>query len=46
MNKPILSCPHCARQYKRKTFYDKHVTLCKILSTKSEEDTTDISIKG
>ena len=45
MNKPILSCPHCARQYKRKTFYDKHVTLCKILSTKSEDDTTDISIK-
>ena len=45
MNKPILSCPHCARQYKRKTFYDKHLTLCKILSTKSEEDTTDITIK-
>lgn len=43
--KPVFTCPHCAREYKRKTFYDKHVLLCKILITKNDDDTVTMGIK-
>jgi uncharacterized protein YeeX (DUF496 family) len=45
---PSLTCPHCAREYKRKGCYDKHVTMCKILATKksdNEDNPNNISLK-
>ena len=43
-NHSILTCPHCAKEYKRKIFYDKHVSLCKILSTKNSDESVTITV--
>lgn len=32
------SCPHCCKPYKRKSFYTKHVTLCRLLHNSSEAE--------
>ena len=41
---PILSCPTCKKEYKRKDFYKKHVILCDLLQSSEhiDEEINDI----
>lgn len=41
---PILSCPTCNKEYKRRDFYKKHVLLCDLLQSSKhiDEEVNDI----
>lgn len=34
--KKVFSCPHCSKEYKTKSGFDKHVTTCEVKDVKSE----------
>jgi len=38
--KTTFNCPNCNRVYKRKIFYDRHISACELLQ-KSKQDRTD-----
>ena len=39
-----MQCPHCAKSYKIKTYYDRHVSMCGLLQQSSKERAYDEEI--